>query len=389
MKVLMLHNDYLQAGGERVSVATEIQALRDAGVEVATLLVGNESLAERNVVSKALSTFPSRPLRSSVLDSIRENEPNLIHAQNLFPQLGAGAISAFQQSGIPWVRTIRNYRKGCIAGTFTRDGAPCTDCLGNLGRLPGIAHSCYQGSKGASVGAANYAFWDGLAESRYPPSAYIAISRAAARIIGPALQDHVRTEVVYNAVSVQAQSSFVPPKDRRFDAAFLGRFSEEKGVRIALACAKSLPNVSFVFAGGGELEDEVVSAEGMPNVTYLRGLNGAEAFNLMGESRVVLVPSQWEEPFGRVAAEALAAGAIPLVSDIGGLPEVVDTLDAVHLVRSFNDVESWRKTLTNILAGTERMQYLSGRGIERWRLTFSAGASARNLIEIYESVLAC
>jgi glycosyltransferase involved in cell wall biosynthesis len=40
-------------------------------------------------------------------------------------------------------------------------------------------------------------------------------------------------------------------------------------------------------------------------------------------TRAVLVPSLWEEPFGRVAAEALLCGIPALVSDRGGLPEAV------------------------------------------------------------------
>jgi len=41
-------------------------------------------------------------------------------------------------------------------------------------------------------------------------------------------------------------------------------------------------------------------------------------------ARVLLAPSVWEEPFGRVAAEALLNGVPPIVSDRGGLPEAVN-----------------------------------------------------------------
>jgi glycosyltransferase involved in cell wall biosynthesis len=46
----------------------------------------------------------------------------------------------------------------------------------------------------------------------------------------------------------------------------------------------------------------------------------AEYFAL---TRLLLVPSVWDEPFGRVAAEAMINGIPPLVSERGGLPEVV------------------------------------------------------------------
>lgn len=40
-------------------------------------------------------------------------------------------------------------------------------------------------------------------------------------------------------------------------------------------------------------------------------------------TRILLVPSVWEEPFGRVAAEAMLNGIPPLVADRGALPHVV------------------------------------------------------------------
>ena len=40
-------------------------------------------------------------------------------------------------------------------------------------------------------------------------------------------------------------------------------------------------------------------------------------------TRILVVPSVWEEPFGRVAAEAMVNGIPPLVSDRGSLPDVV------------------------------------------------------------------
>ena len=39
-------------------------------------------------------------------------------------------------------------------------------------------------------------------------------------------------------------------------------------------------------------------------------------------TRILLVPSIWEEPFGRVAAEAMINGIPPLVGNRGALPEV-------------------------------------------------------------------
>lgn len=59
----------------------------------------------------------------------------------------------------------------------------------------------------------------------------------------------------------------------------------------------------------------------MSNVTWLR--RTSDMRRVYGKARLILVPSQWEEAFGRVVAEAQVSGIPALASCIGGLPEAV------------------------------------------------------------------
>ena len=43
----------------------------------------------------------------------------------------------------------------------------------------------------------------------------------------------------------------------------------------------------------------------------------------METARAAVIPSQWEEPFGMVVVEAMAAGVAPIVSAHGSFPEMV------------------------------------------------------------------
>jgi glycosyltransferase involved in cell wall biosynthesis len=59
----------------------------------------------------------------------------------------------------------------------------------------------------------------------------------------------------------------------------------------------------------------------------------AEVMQAFARAAVTVVPSRWQEPFGRTALEALAAGSAVIASRSGGLPEIVGPagllLDAV------------------------------------------------------------
>jgi glycosyltransferase involved in cell wall biosynthesis len=388
VRILVIFNDYLQTGGERISVATEIGALKEAGIDVRLVSIDNHSLDSASSLGKAKRTFPNQDMDELVSREIADFRPDLVHAENLFPQLGAGAISAIRRSGLPWVRTIRNYRKGCIAGTFTRAGKPCTDCSGSLGRIPGIIHGCYQGGVLASVGATNYALWDSRAEHDYAPSAYILISRAMQQEIASSLQTGPVQHVVHNAAEASPKSTRAAMSDRQFDVAYVGRLANEKGLEIAMSMARLLPQRSFVFAGSGHLEAAVeLLASENSNVTFVKDLDPQGVSSLMQQSRVVVVPSIWDEPFGRVAAEALAAGALPVVSDRGGLPEIVQGLAFKCVVSSADSIE-WSKTVDSLLdLGPSALDAHSTAAIQHWSEKFSPKALAGRLIDVYEEVL--
>jgi glycogen(starch) synthase len=123
-----------------------------------------------------------------------------------------------------------------------------------------------------------------------------------------------------------------PPHERR-GALFVGRLEPEKGVRWMLErwpkIGPALGVETLRLVGGGSLEDEVqssIASGALPGVTCVGPLQRAETAREMGRAAYLLVPSLWEEPFGAVALEGIAAGAITVLSRRGGLPEAAGDL---------------------------------------------------------------
>jgi len=108
---------------------------------------------------------------------------------------------------------------------------------------------------------------------------------------------------------------------------FVGRLEPEKGVHFMLdrwpLIKQRLGVAELRIAGDGSLTETVRTriAQGLTDATYIGRLSREETAREMGKAAYVLVPSLWEEPFGAVALEAVAAGAIPIVADRGGLAE--------------------------------------------------------------------
>lgn len=112
---------------------------------------------------------------------------------------------------------------------------------------------------------------------------------------------------------------------------YVGRIQQEKGVHLLVQAARQLVSEGrrskFVIAGTGTLLAplrEWVATLGMQDRILLPGyVSDAVRDHLYRAATVSIFPSSYE-PFGIVALEAMAAGCPVIVSDTGGLGEVVE-----------------------------------------------------------------
>lgn len=112
---------------------------------------------------------------------------------------------------------------------------------------------------------------------------------------------------------------------------YVGRMVPEKGLAVLVEAAplvlREWPGVKFVIAGGGGYANELrakASALGVAdNIIFPGRISDEVRDGLFKVANVAVFPSLYE-PFGIVALEAMAAGTPVVVSDVGGLSEVVD-----------------------------------------------------------------
>lgn len=103
---------------------------------------------------------------------------------------------------------------------------------------------------------------------------------------------------------------------------FLARLAEELAVR-----RPDIPMLFIESRGSGGMLVEAGRLGGFDlrrHESLMFAPAVAKPAEIFRGTRALLVPSVWDEPFGRVAAEALLNGVPPLVSDRGGLPEAAN-----------------------------------------------------------------
>ena len=112
---------------------------------------------------------------------------------------------------------------------------------------------------------------------------------------------------------------------------FMGRLVFEKGIQhLISAIPKVLEHyndVKLIIAGKGGMEEELkaqVEWLGLKDKVYFTGYLGAKDVSKMYKCADIAVFPSTYEPFGIVALEAMLAGVPTIVSDIGGLNDIVE-----------------------------------------------------------------
>jgi glycosyltransferase involved in cell wall biosynthesis len=119
--------------------------------------------------------------------------------------------------------------------------------------------------------------------------------------------------------------------DRPLRVGFLGRLTQDKGVdvlarAIGVINARADREVTLVLAGANRFghagDDRAIEAALAPISSRVERLGWVQRDELLDHLDLAVFPSVWDEPFGLVAAEAMAAGVPFVISDAGALPEV-------------------------------------------------------------------
>lgn len=110
---------------------------------------------------------------------------------------------------------------------------------------------------------------------------------------------------------------------------FLGRMNPNKGVHEAIMIARRAGVPLRIAAKREEpIETEYFREVIRPllgaETEYLGELNTLEKYALLGGAIALVNPIQWDEPFGMVMIESLAAGTPVVATPRGSAPEIID-----------------------------------------------------------------
>ncbi len=203
----------------------------------------------------------------------------------------------------------------------------------------------------------------------------------------------VNTRVYENSENEDAnvfRTKFAMPHEKI--VLYVGRLVYEKGIHVLInAVPKVLAKVDakFIIVGSGYMKEQLLSiVKSMRlehKVLFLGFVDDDTLVRLQKCADVSVVPSLFE-PFGIVALEAMAAKSPVVVSDTGGLSEIVD-----HDVTGFkvypNNPESLGSGITKILLDENYKKYIRENAFRKVQEKYDWQKIAEQTKNIYKTVL--
>ena len=310
----------------------------------------------------------------AVLDEYR---PDVVHLHNIHSYLSPVVGELAHKRGIRVVWTLHDYKLLCPRYDCLLDGKPCEQCHKG-GKWGVLTHRCMKGSLPASVVAWLEAMKWNRRRLEANTDLFVCPSEFMAKKMRAGGFDPSRVKVLNNFLDpvkyeqYQAIDNTLPREDYY---CYVGRLSPEKGVADLLDVASRLP-YRIKVAGGGPLEAQLRDRySSCGNIEFLGMLDASGVVKVLTGAKLSVIPSQWYENNPLSVVESLCAGTPVAGSQMGGIPELIDSENGV-VFQPF-DKEALTTAVTMSMARQWNHAEIARKALER----FGSEAHLRSLLQ--------
>ena len=325
MKILLLHNNYLLAGGEEVAFNNDKDLYKAMGYKVETFEYNYNDfkLNKFNKIRLGITAPFNKIIKKKLFKIIDEMDVDIFHIHNYFPFLSPPIIKKIINTGKPVLITLHNFRLFCINGIFLREGKLCTKCFDEDSFKHGIVNKCY---KSSFIGSISISFFMKLFKRnsllKNKNLHFIALSRFAKKLF--------LTEKKINKNNIHFRPNFIMNKTKKGEhskkqALIVSRLSPEKGILelIQLWISKKI-DYKLIIIGNGPLYDLIKNeTKDYKNIEVCGYKNSKEVQSYMDDSKFFIFTTKTYENCPFTLLEAFSTG-LPVISpDFGSVDELV------------------------------------------------------------------
>lgn len=388
MKLLLVHEFYRSSApsGEDAVFLNEAAMLKKSGMDVITYNVHNDDIDASSIskqIKLGLQTIWSRESYKNLVEILHSHKPDIVHFHNTFPLLSPSVYKACRDLSTPIVQTLHNYRMICPGALLQRNNQPCEDCItGSL--YNSLKHRCYRGSLLTTLPLTAMIAINRANRNYGQVDQYIALTQfAASRMIAAGIPS-ARVAVKPNFLP----SPPAPDLSKDNYAVFVGRLSEEKGVRTMMQAWSSLKDIKLYVLGDGPLRHELekyCKQKQLP-VTFYGSIQRDEVLAIIRKARVQILPSEWYEGFPMVILEAFASATPIIGSRIGSIDELIEE-DQTGLKFQAGNAQDLSDCVRRFWSLSEHSDQMSRYARQVFEEKYTEERNLRYITDIYSKIL--
>lgn len=338
----------------------------------------------RDKIDQAAKVIYSFEAQRNLNRLIEKARPDIAHAHNIYHHISPAIFSTLKEAGIPVVMTAHDLKLACPSYKMLREGRICEDCRG--GRIHNVVvNRCVKGSLPLSAVV--------FAETLLHRTLGLYRNKVDRIVVPSRFYRDKLIEWGWSAEKLVHIPNFVDAG--RFSAdwtegdyfVFAGRLAPEKGIATLIRAAGKAKQ-KLVIAGTGPEEEELrkLAQSTGAEVTFAGYLSGEKLFRLIGESKGLVLPSEWYENAPISILEAYALGRPVIGAAIGGIPEMIREAET-GLTATVGSVDDLARALADLasLPATERA--VMGRAGRAWITNeFSRTAYRQRMLDLYRNL---
>lgn len=358
----------------------EAELLRSAGHDVIVKTVTNDEIKGFSGKLKAFLFTPYNKSRISWMkDLLRVEKPDIVHIHNFFPILSPSVHDTAHKWGVPVVQTLHNYRTICASALLMRDGRVCEKCIDGS-NFWGVLHRCYRGSFLGS-----FALYR-LQEKARHKNIWKNVSKF---IVLSEVSKEKFLAAGFNEDQLVVKPNFLKDpglkrrkkKNGRF--IYVGRLSEEKGLRFLINAWKKQSAFSLDIVGSGPMEGWIRD-NASENITLHGNKSHSQVLEMVQEAICLIFPSIWNETFGLTIIEAFSVGT-PVVASNLGAPKTMVVNEKNGFLFEPNSSGAILDAVDTFLRSDYEMLYMGAE--ETYKKHYSSEANLAQLERIYTQLL--
>ena len=148
------------------------------------------------------------------------------------------------------------------------------------------------------------------------PSKYMLKKHNCVNIKGNSFND-----VIYNSVDFKKVTPSIELIEQKENMVlYAGSIDKKKGILTLIKAMDGLEDVKLLLIGRGNLTTQIVKKD---NIEVINWMERDALYGYMKKAKAVILPSEWDEAFGRILIEAIYNGTLGMGSNRGGIPEVL------------------------------------------------------------------